>query len=513
MPRRLLLLVATLALASALLYTTRLGFSPAYLMHDESQFALQAASIASSGRDLAGRFLPIFFAEPEFPAGRDPASIYLTAAALVWLPVSEANVRLPTAALGVLNIVLMFVLARRLFGRDWMALSAAVLLALTPAHFIRSRLLLSPQGSIPFILAWLICLAAFSERAEPRRLAIAAAWLGLGLYTYLACVVMMPVYLLLTMIVGYRALGPRAAGIAVIAFAIPVIPMAIWYLTHPERVTQVVGAYELAKSAESAPSFDSGLLAVRAKLGLFWRFFSPEYLFVSGDTSLINSTRLAGLFPTSFAVLLPLGLWQLMRARREIGLVVLAGLVTAPLASIVSGAIEMNRVLFVIPFAVLTAVYGVEWLVATRARAWQALAVVLLLAVPWQFVGFYQDYMGRYRVTASSWLGGNTRDAMTAAVERQAVGTTAPVYVSRDIPFAQRYWRFFALAAGRADLIERAEFYGPEQPSMAATGSELLCPLPSEGCRTLLASGSGWTLVKTITELDGTPSFALLERQ
>jgi hypothetical protein len=93
------------------------------------------------------------------------------------------------------------------------------------------------------------------------------------------------------------------------------------------------------------------------------------------------------------------------------------------------------------------------------------------------------------------------------------VGTGAPVYVSRDIPFAHRYWRFYALAAGRADLIERAEFYGPEPPSTASTGSELLCPLPSEGCRTLLVSGSGWNLVETITELDGTPSFALLERQ
>ena len=246
MPRRALVFLATLALVSALLYATRLGFAPAYLMHDESQFALQAASIASSGRDLAGRLLPIFFTEPEFPAGRDPASIYLTAAALVWLPVSEANVRLPTA------------LARRAQHRPHVRVGAPAvwprldgpdgrrLPGPTPAHFIRSRLLLSPQSSIPIILAWLLCMAAFSDRPAPRRLAMAAAWLGLGLYTYLACVVMMPVYLLLTMIVGYRALGRRVVPIALIAFAIPVIPMAIWYVTHPERITQVVGAYQLA---------------------------------------------------------------------------------------------------------------------------------------------------------------------------------------------------------------------------------------------------------------------------
>ena len=135
-----------------------------------------------------------------------------------------------------------------------------------------------------------------------------------------------------------------------------------------------------------------------------------------------------------------------------------------------------------------------------------------MVAVPWQFAGFYQDYMGRYRVNAGSWLGGNTRDAMTAAVQRQPAGATGPVYVSRDIPFAHRYWRFYALAAGRADLIDRAVFYGPEAPA-APAGSELLCPVPSEGCRALLAPESGWTLVETITDLDGTRSFALLERQ
>ena len=79
-----ILLIATVTTAATLLYATRLGDVPPYLMHDESKFALQAISIATSGRDLTGRLLPIFFTEPEFPAGRDPAVIYLTAAALAW---------------------------------------------------------------------------------------------------------------------------------------------------------------------------------------------------------------------------------------------------------------------------------------------------------------------------------------------------------------------------------------------------------------------------------------------
>lgn len=512
MHRLTLLLIAVVTTAAALLYGTRLGYAPPYLMHDESKFALQAISIASSGRDLAGRLLPVFFTEPEFPAGRDPAIIYLTAAALTWLPVSEANVRLPIALLGAVNVALMFLVVRRLLGRDWIALVAAAFMALTPAHFIRSRLLLSPQTSIPIVLAWLLCLAAFSEEPTRRRLAAAAAWLAIGFYTYLACVVMMPLYWLLTVWLGYRVMGRRSVLVAVLAFGLPLVPMAVWYVTHPERMTQIVGAYELGNGVAAAgPTASAGMSAVRKAVGLYWSFFSPDYLFVSGDSSPINSTRFAGLFPLTFALLLPLGIVQLIKKRRDIDLVILAGFVTAPIAAVASGAIEMNRILFVLPFGVLVAVYGVDWLTTAKPRAWAAVALVLVAVVPLQFAGFYRDYMGRYRNEVGMAFGGNTRELFTTALARVGDGRQQPVYVSQAIPFADRYWRFYALAERRPELIDRMMRYGAELPAAAPLGTLLACPLSDSGCSRLLPGHDGWFPVHTSNEVDGTPTFALFE--
>jgi hypothetical protein len=93
--------VALLAIAGGLLYLTRLGDVPAYVMHDEAQGALQAHSIATTGRDLSGRVLPLYFTEPEFPPGRDPALIYFSALAYQVLPFSETGIRIPTAAIAV----------------------------------------------------------------------------------------------------------------------------------------------------------------------------------------------------------------------------------------------------------------------------------------------------------------------------------------------------------------------------------------------------------------------------
>ncbi len=85
------------------LYARALGYVPPYLIHDEAQGALQAHAVATTGRDLTGRLLPMYFTEPEFPPGRDPALIYVTALGLTVLPFTEAGARTPTALVGVLN--------------------------------------------------------------------------------------------------------------------------------------------------------------------------------------------------------------------------------------------------------------------------------------------------------------------------------------------------------------------------------------------------------------------------
>jgi len=86
-------------------------------------------------------------------------------------------------------LVLMFFAGRALFQSTWAGVLAAALLALTPIHFIRGRLLLSPLYSIPFVLGWLWCLARFEQQRAPRQLMAACALLALGMYSYLAAVV------------------------------------------------------------------------------------------------------------------------------------------------------------------------------------------------------------------------------------------------------------------------------------------------------------------------------------
>ena len=482
------LAVVVLAAVTAVVYSWRLAEVPPHVMHDEIQFALQAESIAATGRDLDGRLLPVYFVEPEFPAGRDPAIIYLTAAVLKLVRFGEDTVRLATALVGTLDVVLLFLVARALIGSTPIGLMAAGLLALTPAHFIRARLVLSPLYSIPFILLCLWMLVEHERRPSPARILLAGAWLGLGMYTYLACVIMMPLYLAGTLILVLRGSGTSAAALLLAGFAAVLVPMAIWHVTHPDRLSHILGSYREFSTAPAALS----IAGLQARAAAYWSFFDPSFLFVSGDSSLVNSTRRAGFFPAAFALLIPAGLYWIARSRRPMFWLIGAGFLLAPSAAVVSGAIEMNRVMFAIPFGVLVACIGATMML--RAGGWARWAVILLLAsIPIQFLQFHGDYYTRYRDQAGPWFGGDIRTAFSTVIAATPGGGAAKVYVSRQIPFAQRYWRFYSLEAGRPDMIGVPEYF-TALPESAPAGARLVCASASSDCQAVSAS-SQWTRV------------------
>jgi len=502
-----------LVAGTAVVYATLLSFAPVYLIHDEVKFSLQAISVAQNGRDLNGRFLPVYFSEPEFVAGRDPMMIYATALALLVLPVSEGAVRLPTALVGVLNVLLMLVLVRTLFKSDAVALAAAGMLALSPGHFIHSRMALSVIYPLPFVMLWLISLLRFQERADGRTLMAGAAALGLGIYGYLAGLVMMPIYLLLTALFLAERRSLRWFGWAVAGFAFTLIPLVLWQVAHPERYGELLRAYRVGGDDLSQATGVQTMFSMagfKLRLGAWWSYFNPEFLFLAGDSSLTNSTRGAGFFPIVFAVLLPVGVYRLIR-RGGVERIVLIGLATAPLAAVLTGTMDLNRyrAMFTLPFGVLVATYGLTTLWSARGRAWRWVAVGLVLAIPFQFWGFYRDYIGPYRDTSSTWYGGNLRAALAEAVRIDPAG---PVFLSRRIPYAEDYWRFYARAwqlppgAPPPVLLDGDTF----DPRSAGPGSALIAK-PGEPWLAALGR-SGWTEVSTITEPTGLPSFVVYRK-
>jgi 4-amino-4-deoxy-L-arabinose transferase-like glycosyltransferase len=489
---------AALLAAAVVLYARHLGDAPVYMTPDEVIIAVDAHSIATTGRDVHGTSMPLFFKVQMRGEKRMgwfmPVIFYAMAAVLKVMPLSEVSARLPSVLVGIADITLIFFVARRMFASQSLALIAAAMLALTPAHFILSRYALDYLYPVPFLLGWLLCVLAYLERGRTRTLFAATFILGVGFYSYIAAILMAPVYVAFTAGLLFYARKPlRDYAIAALGFAIPLLPFALWYLAHPTAFADTVGRYGLYDTSsmdalQGLRSFVS-YNSLEARAAVYWSFLNPSFLFFTGDLQMPFSTRAVGVFLLPVAVFLVAGIVSAIRHPAPAKIIAVLGFFTAPLAAVlVTENSEIIRAAAMLPFAVLLATLGVEalwtWPFLSRARllvmpaglvvllgalayavrslwahghlttstgplivAGAALcviafasdaisitkiaAVLLLLAMPLQFSQFSRDYFGDYRKRSSNWLDGNIRGALEELVERDQRARAPYIYFAQ----------------------------------------------------------------------------------
>jgi 4-amino-4-deoxy-L-arabinose transferase-like glycosyltransferase len=504
-----------IGLLAAALYWPGLGYAPPYLSHDEALFGIQAQAIAATGRDAAGHRLPLYFVEPGYEIGRDPLHVYLTALVLQWRPLSESSIRAAAAGVGVVSVMLMFLLARRIAAAEWLAWTAAGMLALTPVHFFHSRLGLSVIYPLPFVIGWLLCLVIYLERSRLGWLLAAAMVLGTGAYSYLAALVMMPLYALATagVVLARRSIVPIAVVAA--GFALPLSLLAAWHLSHPDRFRDIVNLYSLYDADRLGPLQGlrdmTSYYSLGERVAVYWQAFNPGRWFFTGDANLAKSTRQVGLFLMPIAILLPIGVVALARRRSALDLLLLAGLVTAPLPEVLVGEGEVGRWLVVVPFVVLIAMFGAETLWLSGRRYARMALVLLLMAMPLQFAVFHHDYMTDYRARSGAWFGGgNARDAVTTAIE------LAPevAYFSNSAPHFSAFWQFYALAYGQGAAAIPVNDVPPGDIPVVAPGAHaaFITPALDEAASERLRV-AGWQLAARITNADAAVGFLVWSRR
>jgi 4-amino-4-deoxy-L-arabinose transferase-like glycosyltransferase len=498
------------------MYSSRLGEAPVHLHHDEVLVAVNAHAIVATGRDPGGTAWPLYFHIVN-NLWQTPISIYATALGFTVLPVSEASIRAPSVVVGLLTVAVMYLVARAMFRSDFLAAVAAVLLALTPAHFIHSRLGFDHHYPELFVAVWLLFLLAFIEHGHLRTLFAAALALGVGAYSYLASLIMMPVYFLATcaMLAGQRLRSARAWAIAAIGFFAPLVLLVFWLIGHPGQFAQNVQMYNLYDASRLNPLQGAHELlsytSLTERVSVYYRYFDPSFLLFSGDTSTVHSTRRAGVFLFAFGALLAVGLWRIaVHHRSPFELLLLAGFLLSPLGGTVAAEhYRISRALVMLPFATLIATVGFEFLVRHRRAGARALAIVLLVAIPVQFAQFYRDYMGDYRVRSAQWFEGDLAGALEEVIAREPAGAVRPVYLGSDISWVDWYWKVYTLKHGREDLDGRV--FDATHPEQIAPGGFLVARFSDKEHASLVARG-GLRLVQLFDGPTDIVKFAVLEK-
>jgi hypothetical protein len=522
--------------ATAALYAWDLGRAPVYLLGDEAQFGNHAYSIARTGRDLSGHFMPLLVStwdplgdqaeHEQRQEGRhvwyQPVLFYLIALVLRFAPLTEASIRIPTAMIGgLVDPLLMFLVARRLFRDRLLAALASMTLVMSPAHLILGREALDYICPVPFILGWLYCLVAFIDEGGVWRALAGGFLLGVGLYSFIAAWIFMPLCLLLTWMAcvrsGREALpASLAAGVG---FALPLVPLGLWLWSNPEMVRETFARYQGYAGEHVALLGTSGffhLNNIQHEISVYWDYFNPSVLFLVGGPSLTTSTGRAGVFLLPVAVFLPVGFYDLLKRLMSIpiAVVLLGGFVLAPIPATLAGERDMvQRELFGLPFAALIATFGLASLWRSRVRALRAMTALLVALMPLQFAFVYRDYLTHYKLrSAFSYDQAAFRDAADYVIAES--GNVPAVYLTRELNYAGPKWRFYVTVHHREDLLSRTRYFDGDDDrelERAAPGSLAVLYAHGSTWRTLVGTGR-WSVARRVVDVDGRAASVILKK-
>ena len=388
------LLVAAAAFA---IYARRLDVPPA--LPDETALIQQARAIAETGRDGDGQFLPLYVRLHD-NVWTPPLPVYATVLFLTAIGLSEPTLRLPSVVMAAVDVALVYGVARQLFGRTGLALTAAALLILTPSHFMFGRVALASVYPIAFVLGWLWCVIAFVQRRSPVALFTGSLCLGVGFYSHSSAVLTMPIYFVLTMLTLWAVRSSMLEYVVASAgAAVPLLILVPWFYSHHDVFRYTLGDWGFHTLANPRDGFRYSLFnwpAIASRSSLYWGFFSPSYLFFTGGGDVVSSAGRTGVLLGLTAIPWLCGIVEIVRARWSdpVWRVILLGCLAAPLAaSTFTEPKAAGRALAMLPFAILIVTAGVDVLLKGKSRVVRFACVAALVLLPIQFYRFYGAYL------------------------------------------------------------------------------------------------------------------------
>lgn len=341
-------ILAVVIIAAAFRFV-RLDCVPPAINHDEAVNAYDAYCLRTTGTDHYGTRWPVFVRGTGLADHRGVPFIFILCSAQTFLGMNVWSTRLSPAILGTLNVLLVYLLVKRLYGHR-AALLAALMLAVSPWHIHISRLAFEVSVCPPLVtLALLLVVTAGASGCRGRRapisLFLAGFLFGITLWTYNAMRVFVPLLLLGAAVLYARQilaflrlprgrLGAAAflAGLGLgtgpFVWATIATPAVVW-----GRALSVSILHGTAGPWDAANEF----------LRNYAVYFSPSYLFLSGDASLVQSVPGYGQLHLFCAVLLPLGLYRIVRRWRteRFGHLLLWWLLVAPVPAALT-KLEIN---------------------------------------------------------------------------------------------------------------------------------------------------------------------------
>jgi hypothetical protein len=192
--------------------------------------------------------------------------------------------------------------------------------------------------------------------------------------------------------------------------------------------------------------------------------------------------------------------------------VLLAGLVLAPIpATAVGERYMIQRGLFILPFAIVIAAFGLARLRESSSRLIRTAAMLVLPVMILQFGYVYYDYRTHYKYRSAFYY--DPVAFVDVAAFLVAPPTPPAFYLHADLDDAGAKWRFYTTKNGRTDLLARTHYFLGDGLELAGAqpGSLLVMYIDRQRLAALERTRQ-WEIVRVITDVDGRETAAILRK-
>lgn len=268
---------------------------PVHLSHDEVSQAYDAISIAKTGRDIYGNFLPTIF--PSVGDYKSPFYTYATALVYLLIGNHEWMIRVVGVVFWILIIPAVFWFALRLTKDSKIALFAAFFTAISPSEIHFSRKSFESGAGIFFVLIAFACLLTYlDEQKRSKWLYLGTIFSAFGMYTYFSHAIIIPLMIIVFILIfrkkftwGFKKYLPVFS-----LWILLVIPLIMIILTNPGSRYRSQAVFitqdstlesQLNIIANDSLPFSRFLQLKTTGDAIFNRYLkqlSPEYLFGDG---------------------------------------------------------------------------------------------------------------------------------------------------------------------------------------------------------------------------------------
>lgn len=365
----------------------KLNEVPPSVYWDEASIGYNAYSIAETGKDEWGEFLPIHFRA--FGEFKLPVYIYAAVPFIKFLGLNAFSVRLSAVLFSLGVVILTYFLARKLSGREAVGLLSSFFVSISPWFFIFSRTGYEATAGLMFYLLAIYLSLEFGRHYK--YIIFSTVSFILSAYSYNSFRVIIPLTILILIVFNVKNLAANLKrNIFSVIFSSIILVLSIIPIYRLYTLDAGVSRLQAVGSTNSA------------FIKNYFSHFSPNFLILNGDKNLRSQQSGFGQLYLPELVFLLLGLLYMVRSKSKYKLLPLILLFLGPIpAAITKESPHALRSISMVPFIAMISAEGVIYfgqLFKNRRNCINFTVVIIFLIF---FINYFQNFLNTYPAQSS----------------------------------------------------------------------------------------------------------------